>query len=240
LSQREYTSQLINECGRLGIPVSQEQAVMVVRYLEGIIAANQVTNLTRISAMNLAVHLHAVDSLAASPELDSAPAGQLLDLGSGGGFPGVPLALRTGRRVVLLDSAGKKVAAVQLVLESLSLGSAVRTVDGRAEDHASLFPSAYAAVVARAVSSLPSLVELAAPLLAPGALFIALKGTPTDEERSGGREAAAIVGLQEISARAFTLPDGDESRTIVCYRRTGEPQIKLPRRVGQAQRRPLA
>lgn len=240
LDQLPYVSQLLRECSQLGVALGEEQAATILRYLEAILAANQITNLTRISEMNQAVRLHAVDSLAASKELGSAPHGTLLDLGSGGGFPGVPLAVGTGRPAVLLDSVGKKMAAVQTVLESLSLDVAMKTARARAEEHAAISRSTYVAVVARAVAPLPSLVELAAPLLAPSGLFIALKGTPADEEFGAGREVAAIVGLQEVSVRAFVLPDGGESRTIVCYRRRGDPKIRLPRRVGLAQHQPLA
>jgi len=236
----QYRKQLVEECARLGIGLSGQQSDALIRYTRAVLDANEITNLTRIVDMRQAVHLHLVDSLSAIPELRSAQEGPLLDLGSGGGFPGVPLAIGSGRATVLLDSVKKKMAAVAAAIAVLSLGAQVQTVDVRAEEHALACPSGYAAVVARAVAPIASLVELAAPLLQQDGLFVAMKGEPSDEEVRRGREAARIVGLEEVSIRRFGLPIGLEARTIVTYRRARGPSIALPRRPGLAQHQPLA
>ena len=123
-----------------------------------------------------AVRLHIVDSLMVLPEIGDAPDGMMIDLGSGAGFPGVPLALACGRSTLLLDSVGKKARAVRSFLVELGLDGKVDVYPRRAEEM-ELDPSNRAAVVvARAVSSLPSLVELASPLLRQGGWLVAMKG----------------------------------------------------------------
>lgn len=236
---RERTALLISLAGRAGIDLEAAQAETCIAYLLELLAENQRVNLTRIVDPDVAVSLHVLDSLLALPELQSAPPGEFLDLGSGGGFPGVPLSIASSRGATLLDSVGKKAAAVAGVLERTGLASQVSAIAARAEDHAKESRGHYAAVVARAVARLPSLVELAAPLLMEGGVLISLKGRPESTERESGAVVAAKVGMMEQSWRAATLPPGDEIRTIVVYRRCGDSTIPLPRRSGMAQKRPL-
>jgi len=230
-----------SELDELGIGVTAMQQEWMLQYLMALLDMNTRINLTRITDPESAVRLHLVDSLAALPELSTAPAGDVLDIGSGGGFPGVPLAAVSGREFVLLDSVAKKVTAVASVLDALpSPGSAIAVSPERAEDVARSDPRRFAAVVARAVAPLPSLVELAAPVLMDGGVLIALKGSPEPEEYASGLAAAKLVGMTEQTRRELTLPRGGEVRTIVMYSRTGPSSVTLPRRTGLAQNSPLA
>jgi len=230
---------LVRESDELGVHLDEHEARQIIRYIVAILDANRQTNLTRIVEPAQAARLHGLDSLAAAIELDLAPQGRILDLGSGGGFPGVPLAIQSGRQTTLLDSVRKKMVAVQEAVESTGLGELVHTVVGRAEEHAREHHGEYSAVLARAVAPLGALVELAAPLLRRGGVFIAMKGAPTPEELASGRGVAEVVGLEEVSVRAFTLPEGGETRSIVAYGWVRESKIRLPRRVGLAQHQPL-
>jgi 16S rRNA (guanine527-N7)-methyltransferase len=110
----------------------------------------------------------------------------------------------------------------------------------RAEDLARGAGETFAAVVARAVAPLPSLVELASPLLIDDGLLIALKGRPETVEIASGVDAARTVGMKEVSRRTLTLPDGGEARTIFVYRKIERSRLNLPRRTGLAQNSPLA
>jgi 16S rRNA (guanine527-N7)-methyltransferase len=94
--------------------------------------------------------------------------------------------------------------------------------------------------VARAVSELPALVELASPLLSKGGILVCLKGSPSCEEVDRGDSVALIVGMQREYQRSFDLPEQAGHRTVVCYQKTAGSQVKLPRREGLAQRAPLA
>jgi 16S rRNA (guanine527-N7)-methyltransferase len=95
-------------------------------------------------------------------------------------------------------------------------------------------------VVARAVSELPALVELASPVLAMDGRLYCLKGSPTQEETTRGLAAADLVGMVHMYEREFELPEGAGHRTILCYRKSGESSVALPRREGLAQNSPLA
>jgi 16S rRNA (guanine527-N7)-methyltransferase len=238
--KQQWATQLRQLAHGAGLEVDERSSLLCAEYLDLLLEANKRVNLTRITEPQEALRLHMLDSLLALPELGLAPEGELLDLGSGGGLPGVPLAVASGRQTTLLDSIAKKAGAVADILEALGLDSLITTCPERAEAHSLSHPSHYAAVVARAVAPLPSLVELAAPLLIDGGHLIALKGRPETMERESGAAASRVVGMEEISWRETWLPPTGETRTIVVYGKCGDSVIPLPRRSGMAQKRPLA
>lgn len=228
------------ELADLGLVLVPETLRSIWAYLDEVLDENTRVNLTAVSLPAESVRMHIVDSLAALPELDSAPDGALVDIGSGGGFPGVPLGLASGRETTLLDSVGRKGQAVERALRRVEPAERIRVVTARAEEHALTNGAAYAVAIARAVAPLPSLVELASPLLEPGGHLIAMKAVLPEEELSAGDAAAALTGMQRVALRRFTMPAGNESRSMVVYQRAGTPEVKLPRRNGLAQKRPLA
>lgn len=223
-----------------GVSLSSATATALVQHVRILLEANQRVNLTAIKDYDEAMRLHALDSVAVVPFIKAAPAGRVADLGSGGGFPGIPIALSTGRRVSLVESVKKKAAFLESVVAQLGLSASVQVHPVRAEEEAIVAPSAYAVVVARALTSLPSLVELASPLLEDGGFLIAMKGRAEDDELKRGRAAAALVGMKQADLHRYQLPDGGESRSIVVYRRSGQPKLSLPRNTGTAQKKPLA
>lgn len=202
-----------------------------------VLEANETMNLTAIPAAAF-VPLHILDSLSALPFVQAEPPGAFADLGAGAGYPGIPLAICTGRPVSLVESVRKKAAFLERVRADLCLEATVHPI--RAEELAATRPGAYSVVVARALSSLPSLVELAAPLLASGGALICLKGAPEASELERGDSAAAQCGLAREKTESVSVPGVDAARTIVVYRKRGAGRTKLPRRTGLAQRQPLA
>ena len=227
-------------CRSAGLIVTEGQRHVLLNYLRALMEMNSKLNLTRIVEPSQAVRLHIVDSLLCLPEVFVAPAGPLCDVGTGGGLPGVPLCVVSGRRGTLLDSVGKKARAVDEILHGLALDGTISALPLRSEQHALTHGHRYAVVTARAVSSLPALVEMAAPLLSDDGVLVALKGSPSADEISRGSEAAALVGLRQVSDRSLVLPGGDEVRTVITYRRFGKAKLNLPRRPGQAHIAPLA
>ena len=133
------------------------------RYLELILEANKGINLTRIDSLEQARILHIEDSLSALTELSAAPEGLYGDLGSGGGFPGIPLAIASGRQTVLVDSVQKKMRALESVIAELGLSDQVSTYAGRIEDLSIERKAEFSVLTARALSRLDSLLELASP-----------------------------------------------------------------------------
>jgi 16S rRNA (guanine527-N7)-methyltransferase len=199
--------------------------------------ANQRFNLTSIHEAD-AVPLHVLDSCVAARCLEGAPAGQFADIGSGAGFPGIPLAILTCRPAGLVESVGKKARFLESVVEELCLKATVQPF--RAEEVAEAHAGEFAAVTARALSALPSLVELAAPLLVRGGWLVCLKGAPEDEELQRGDVAARLCGLRRLGTELVRVPGVEGRRTVVTYERVGSPSVRLPRRNGMAQRAPLA
>lgn len=235
----ELRAELVKGLGELNVAITPDSALACVSYLLRVLGANTALNLTRIADPRNAVRLHLLDSLAVMPEVEAAPPGRMLDIGTGGGFPGVPLAIATGRDTVLLDSVAKKAAAVREVVMESGLKH-VAAVGERAEDYATDAAGEFGVVLARAVAPLPSLLELGAPFLCDSGRLVLLKGRPSEEETAAGDQAARIVGFARVGTRAFVIPGSGEHRTILTYERVGESSVALPRRVGLAQHRPLA
>lgn len=233
----ERIQRMANE---VGVEVSQEQAGQLLAHLEIVIEANQTLNLTAISDRAAGIRLHIVDSLAVVPALRESGAQTILDIGSGAGYPGVPIAITNPGRVTLLESRSRRAAFLGELLNQLGIQNAEARC-ARAEDLASASNGGdFDSLTARAVSALPSLVELAAPLLKHGGELIAMKGPITEDELDRGDRVGGMVGMERVSVHRFLLPESGESRSLVIFRKVAESAIALPRNPGRAQKRPLA
>jgi 16S rRNA (guanine527-N7)-methyltransferase len=240
VKHKELENELSAYVSLMGLRIEQTDLSLMARQIELVLQANTRVNLTRVVDPSASVRLLTADSLSALEDLCLAPAGEMLDLGTGAGFPGIPLAICSGRKTTLLDSVAKKVRELEAIVASLGLSDSIAAISSRAEALARVRPGGFAVVTARAVSELPALVELASPLLERGGLLVCLKGAPTSDERSRGEAAAEVAGMQLASVREFELPEAVGHRTIVCYRKESAGTIPLPRREGMAQHSPLA
>ncbi|WP_101721088.1 16S rRNA (guanine(527)-N(7))-methyltransferase RsmG [Eggerthella timonensis] len=209
---------------------------LLKRHLELVIEANKTTNITRISTWDEGMLLHVEDSLVGLPEVQDAPMGRLIDIGSGAGYPGIPLAIETGRETLLADSVGKKTAILASMVKELGLTN-VEVYTGRIEDLAREMPTACTVVTARALAQLSVLMELASPLLQDGGRLVCYKANVSDEEFEHALTLQERLGMKLSSDRTVSL--GDTCRRIICFEKTGQPSIKLPRKTGMAQKRPL-
>lgn len=205
-------------------------------YLNKLLEANESINLTRVTDIQDAILLHLEDSLSVLEELSDAPEGLYGDLGSGGGFPGVPLALATGRDTILIDSVKKKMAVVDEILCNMNLSDQISTYDKRIEELAMEQPESFSVLTARALTSLPSLLELASPLLKQGGQLIALKSKEENDFDNPSLENK--LGMRCLSKRDYYLSDGESYRTVYVFEKYKDPEVKLPRRIGMAQKRP--
>ena len=212
-----------------------EQRKLLDLHLELVLKENERSNLTRIVDWQQGQLLHIEDSLVGLQEFEDAPSGRAADLGSGGGFPGIPLAIVSGRPIMLVDSVTKKTTALDRMIEELGLEGQVSTYTGRSEELALEMPESFAVITARALSSLPSLLELAVPLLSLGGQLICYKAAEELEQAAGLEEK---LGMKLVSMRTTQLSDNGTNRTILVYEKVGEPMVSLPRRPGMAQKRP--
>lgn len=221
---------------REGEPVTAQPSALMERYLDRLIQENEKTNVTRITDKESAQVLHLEDSLVALPEMGDAPEGPYADLGSGGGFPGVPLAIATGRPTLLVDSVAKKMQLVHGIVQELGIGN-VEVYAGRIEDLARQRPGEFSVVTARALAQLSVLMELSSPLLRLGGRLICYKANPSEEELSHGLSLQDTLGFSLVSQREVDLHGNH--RTILCFEKITQPSIKLPRKTGFAQKKPL-
>ncbi len=209
---------------------------LLEKHLSLVIEANKTTNITRISSWEDGVLLHVEDSLLGMEALELCPDGRYVDIGTGAGYPGIPLAIESGRETLLVDSVAKKIRIVDGFIEELGLTN-VSTYAGRIEDLGREQAGQFSAVTARALSKLSVLMELACPLLKKGGRLICFKAKVDQEEYDHALVVAKRLSMKLVYDKTFQL--GDYQRRIVSFEKVGIPSIKLPRRVGLAQKKPL-
>ncbi|MBQ9044142.1 MAG: 16S rRNA (guanine(527)-N(7))-methyltransferase RsmG [Eggerthellaceae bacterium] len=219
--------------------LSSEQQSLIQKHLELVIDVNQRVNLTRIDSLEEGMILHVEDSLAGLEELNEAPEGPLGDLGSGAGFPGIPLAIASGRETTLIDARKKKMDVVSEIISELGLSSQINTYSGRAELFARTQSKRFVALTVRALSQLPVLLELASPLLVKNGVLLCYKANVTDEELADAQRVQKMVGMKLVKDRAFIL-DNEYQRRILTFKKVAEATVKLPRQEGMAQKHPLS
>ncbi|HAP32585.1 MAG TPA: 16S rRNA (guanine(527)-N(7))-methyltransferase RsmG [Firmicutes bacterium] len=223
-----------------GIRLDAEQSEQLAIYGDLLLAENKKYNLTRISGEEELVYEHFIDSCYGVAIAGRSGAAELLDLGSGAGFPGVPIKIFCPQlKLYLLEASRKKIAFLQLLAQKLALKE-VFFLQGRAEEIGRREGrEAYAWVTARAVAPLMVLAELALPLVRRGGYFWAFKGPAAGLELKEAEEIIARCGgvlLEEISYR---LPPRGRERHILIFEKVEEAEDRFPRRVGIPQKRPL-
>ena len=160
----EMLSCLTSYCKEYSLSVTDVELRKCIQHLDLVLETNKTTNLTRILNVEDAAVLHILDSLVLLPYINKAPEGALLDMGTGAGFPGIPLTITTHRKATYIDSVGKKVDAVNSFVHALGLKHA-HAVHDRLEEYARSHKKQFSVVTARALAPLPILVEYAAPYL---------------------------------------------------------------------------
>lgn len=212
----------------------------VERYVELLLHANRRLNLTRVVEPVAVARLHLLDALAALPLIDSMAPRRALDLGSGGGVPGIVLALaRPDVAWTLVDSVRKKADALRGFVSALDLAN-VEVIAERAEllGRDPAHRDRHDLVTARACAALPVLVEYAVPLLAVNGSLLAWKGRLAEDELSAGASAAIALGGSRPEVHPAGLDSLGDHRFVLVHKKRPTP-TRYPRRVGQPSRRPL-
>ena len=239
-THQDLMEQVIEELSIFNIECSEAQAELLIKDLELVIEKNKVVNLTRIVALRDAVTLHLVDSLVPLGTKHFKPSEGLrfLDIGTGAGFPGIPLAIMTGMNGLFIDSVGKKVKAVNEFISQLGLDycSALAI---RAEDLALKEPASFDFITARAVAQSNVIIEYSAPLLKFGGRLVLEKANLTDEELQNANYASQLCGLTRVSRETLELPRDLGHREILIFEKEHDPRFKLPRANGMAKNHPL-
>ena len=199
---------------------------------------NQVMNLTAITDPRDVAVLHLLDSLALTG-LAGLEGRTVVDVGTGAGFPGVPLAIaRPSARVTLLDSLGKRVDFLRESCRTLGLDN-VECVHGRAEEFAGERRETFDLAVSRAVAALPVLCELCLPLVKVGGAFWAMKSVDTEEEISASKTAVKVLGGRIQAVSDYTIPTTEVVHRVVFIQKTAPTPKKYPRRFALIKKQPL-
>ncbi len=231
-------TQWIEGARQFGVDLSTAQEEQFETYLRELVAWNAQINLTTIIEYDEVLVKHFLDSLSLAPIVHNAKS--VIDIGSGAGFPGLPLKIaRPDLHVILLEATGKKVAFLNHVITTLALRD-VAAIHARAEDlgHNPEHRERYDAAVARAVAALPILVEYALPFVRIGGLFVAQKGVQVQQEIEDARPALETLGGRVRETMPANLP-GLEQRHLVVIEKTGSTPARYPRRAGVPEKKPL-
>jgi 16S rRNA (guanine527-N7)-methyltransferase len=232
----------------LGIILNARQQSAFELYYRELVDWNQRFNLTAITEERQVQLRHFLDSITCLTALTScppAPSGEarlrLLDIGTGAGFPGIPLKLvRPDWEVTLLEATAKKARFLEHVVAILGLKH-VTCLQGRAEElaHEAEHRERYDVVVARAVANMPALAELMLPFCRRGGIIIAQKGGSPEAEVTSADYAIGVLGGTLCRVITLELPGLAEPRRLVVVRKTAPSPDKYPRRAGMPAKRPL-
>lgn len=223
------------------IPFSSKQQEQFVTYYEMLVEKNKVMNLTAITEFDEVLDKHFLDSIALARYVDLTTSISLIDLGTGAGFPGMPLKIMfPNLKVTLADSLNKRIVFLDEVIGELGLTD-IQTVHARAEDlaHNSDYREQYDYCVSRAVANLSSLSEYCLPFVRIGGSFISYKSGEIEEELSAAKKAIFLLGGQFDQVIPFQLEGTDLGRSFVLINKDKKTAKTYPRKSGMPTKKPL-
>ena len=232
---------LISKAKEIGVKVSPAQAEQFQIYLDLLLERNIVMNLTAITDPEEAVIKHFVDSLSIVKVNGFDNVTSIIDVGTGAGFPGIPLKIVFPEiKITLLDSLNKRIKFLNAVIDELELEN-IETIHGRAEDFSKKedYREQYDLCVSRAVANLATLSEYCLPYVKVGGCFIPYKSGEIDEELNNSKKAVQILGGKIEEVVKFQLPDTDIGRSFVKIKKNKNTAKKYPRKAGLPAKEPL-
>ena len=233
---------LENGCRELGIELSQKQKNQFIQFYEFLVEKNKVMNLTGITEFEEVLTKHFLDSLACVKAIDMTKVKTIMDIGTGAGFPGVPLKIAFPHlEACLLDSLKKRVNFLEESFELLGL-EGIKAIHGRAEEYAKNkeYREKYDLCVSRAVSNLATLSEYCLPYVKVGGHFISYKSGTVKEELQQAEKAVKILGGKIQDVVYFNLPDSEIQRSLVVIEKIKTTPGRYPRKAGTPLKEPLA
>ena len=229
------------DLGRLEISLTEEVMVSLSQFLDQLLEANQRFNLTSIRDRNEAWHRHIIDSLTLMPFIGDVPSGaNLIDVGTGGGLPGIPIALaRPDLNVMLLEATGKKAEFCRRCAGELSLD--LKVIHDRAERIGQdlAHREHYTVAVSRAIGPMRELLEYTLPLLRINGKLLAMKGPKAEQELEQAANALDILGAKELRVYDAYPPDFGQGTVVVAVTKGVRTPAHYPRPPGTARKSPL-
>ena len=236
-----FSDDLRQQLTAFGIEATDRQIEQFNTYFELLIETNKSLNLTAITDPHEVAVKHMVDSLSCLDEHVFKEGATVLDLGTGAGFPGIPLAImRPDLRITLFDSLQKRLRFLEGVISQLGLTNVV-TLHGRAEETAKLsdYREQFDIITSRAVARLAVLAEWSLPFGRVGGYLVALKGAAYEEELQEAKKALDILGKATVKVKPVTLPTLDDKRAVLYVKKTAPTPKKYPRKPKDIKERPL-
>ncbi|MBD8916058.1 MAG: 16S rRNA (guanine(527)-N(7))-methyltransferase RsmG [Pseudobutyrivibrio sp.] len=230
-----------NGLQQLHIALSEKQMEQFLQYYELLVEKNKVMNLTTITEFDEVVEKHFLDSVSLTQQLDLHQPLKVLDLGTGAGFPGIPLKIVFPElEITLMDSLNKRVLFLQDVISSLQLEN-IEAVHGRAEEAArnKKYRESFDLCVSRAVANISTLSEYCLPFVKIGGSFISYKSSTIEDELEDGKKGIAILGGKVKDVYKFTLPDSELQRSFVIIEKEKKTPKAYPRKAGTPSKEPL-
>lgn len=232
---------LINAFTSEGFSLTEQQLQQFMTYYDALIAWNQKMNLTAIEEPVEVAYKHFVDSVCLLRVVADLKQKSMIDIGTGAGFPGVPLKImEPALDLTLFDSLNKRIIFLQELCRTLQLKN-IKAVHGRAEEFGIKpeYRQQYDMATARAVARMPVLLEICLPFVKKGGIFIALKGPELENEIKESSNALKELGGNLIDVQKFTLADGAYTRNLAVIEKIKDTPKKYPRKAGTPQKKPL-
>ncbi|MBR3781021.1 MAG: 16S rRNA (guanine(527)-N(7))-methyltransferase RsmG [Clostridia bacterium] len=233
------TNLLISDAEKLGISLTDEQTKLFEKLAELLVEQNKTMNLTAITDPDGIAVKHFADSISALSAYDFAENAKVLDVGTGAGFPSIPLLIaRPDLEMTMIDSTAKKLKYVASTVETLGLTAEVLHTRAEEAGQNKEYREKFDIVCSRAVAALNVLCEYCLPFVKVGGVFLAMKAAKAQEEIADAKNAIKTLGGKIVAEKSFTLSDGGE-RTIVVIKKISQVPPKYPRVSAQIAKKPL-
>lgn len=232
---------LVKILNQINIELNVDKINKYEGYMDAILERNQFINLTAITQRDEFIRKHYVDSLLCASSEEFINAESIIDLGTGGGFPGIPLAIAfPEKEFVLVDSLNKRIKIINELCEALGINNA-KAVHGRAEDlgRNKLYRECFDICVSRAVANMSTLAEYCIPFVRVGGTFIAYKGPDCTAEIDNASNAIKVLGGKLMRIEKPELEDNTFEHTLVYVKKNVATISKYPRKAGTPSKEPI-
>ena len=237
--KEDFEKEIMEYVEELGIKLSKEQAEIFFDYMNLLLEWNEKINLTAITEEKEVIVKHFVDSLTIAKYIPEGAS--LVDVGTGAGFPGIPLKIiRDDLKITLLDSLQKRINFLDVVIKKLNLKN-IETIHARVEEFGknSKYRESFEVATSRAVANLSTLTEYLLPLVKVGGIAVCMKGSSIEEELETSKKAINVLGGKVSNVFEFDLPKTDIKRNIVIVDKINETPSKYPRKPGMPSKEPI-